>query len=157
VGSLTEGENAWVAPPEARADGAAAGGFGSGGIGGIGAGKIGGAGATYDTGGGGTISSFEGSGKIGPESPLARGRTVDGGAVVLEVREGASGVNHPVNPVPAGSFPAIPDAGRDASGTGFSGPNMAVKSPTVFRGGSICCEDEDTAGVSNGLSPRNGP
>jgi len=148
-----------VAPPGARADGVAAGGFGTGGIGGSGAGKIGGAGATYDTGGGGTVGSFEGSGKIGPESPLARGNPVDGGTVVLEVREGASGVNHPVNPVPAGSFPAIPLLGGGSSGCCFTEPNIAVKSPTFFRGGSCGKdgEDEDKTGTSDGRSPRNGP
>lgn len=148
-----------MAPPGARADGVAAGGFGTGGIGGSGAGKIGGAGATYDTGGGGTVGSFEGSGKIGPESPLARGNPVDGGTVVLEVREGASGVNHPVNPVPAGSFPAIPLLGGGSSGCCFTEPNIAVKSPTFFRGGSCGKdgEDEDKTGTSDGRSPRNGP
>ena len=78
---------------------------------------------------------------------------------VPEVREGMSELNQPVNPVPAGSFPtipfpAIPDVGGGSSGCGFTAPNMAVKSPTVFRGGS---GGGEMLGVSEGRSPRNGP
>lgn len=102
--------------------------------------------------------SFGGSGKIGPESALARGSPAGAGVVVPEVREGASGVNHPVNPVPAGSFPAIPGLGGGSSGCGLTEPNMAVKSPTFFLGGSCGREgDGDKAGISDGRSPRNGP
>jgi hypothetical protein len=155
AGSMVGREKARVALSEGRVGGVTAGNFGIGGFRGTGVGKIGGAGAAYDTGWGATKGSLGGAGRTGEGSAAARGSPVDGGAVVLEVREGISGLKNPVNPVPAGSFPAIPDAGRDGSGGGFSGPNMAVKSPTVFRGGSICCED--TAGVSSGLSPRNGP
>ena len=144
-----------VAPSEAIADGICDGGFGKGGLRGIGVGKAGGAGATDDTGGGRTIGSFGRGGASGIDS-AARGKPRGvGGAVVLEeVCEEASGLNHPVNPVPAGSFPAIPGAGDGSSASGFIGPKIAVKSPTVFRGRSC---GEEIAGVSNGRSPRNGP
>jgi hypothetical protein len=77
----------------------------------------------------------------------------------LEPLEGVSELNQPVNPVPAGSFPAIPfpaipEVGSGSSGCGFTEPNMAVKSPTVFRGG---WDGGEMLGVSAGRSPRNGP
>jgi len=160
AGSIFGRANARVAPSEGRADCATAGAFGIGGFrGATGVGKIGGVGAAYATGGGGTYASFGGAGGTGEVLAVARGSPVEGGGpvvldVVLDVREGISGLNQPVNPVPAGSFPAMPDAGIDSSGCGFSGPNTAVKSPTVFREGS---GGGDTAGVSDGRSPRNGP
>ena len=98
--------------------------------------------AIYDMGGGGGAGgSLRGSGTTGEGSTTARGSPIGGGAVVLDIRDGISGVNHPVNPVPAGSFPAIPAAGGASSGCDFNGPNIAVKSPTFFRGVSIGCED----------------
>jgi len=154
-GSITGRANARVAPSDGSADGAATGNFTIGGGGGVGgAGKIGSGGAAYEI-GGGADGSFRGAGTTGVGSTTARGSPTGGGPVVLDVRDGISGVNHPVNPVPAGSFPAIPVAGGGSSGCGFNGPNIAVKSPTLFRGGSIGCEE--TAGVGDGLSPRNGP
>ena len=65
-----------------------------------------------------------------------------------------------MNPVPAGSFPAIPLLGGGSSccGCDFTEPNMAVKSPTFFFGGSWGRGgEEDKAGTSDGRSPRNGP
>jgi hypothetical protein len=156
-GSITGRANARVAPSDGSEDGAATGNFTIGGGGGVigGVGKIGGAGATYDIGGGGGAGgSSRGSGTTDAGSTTARGSPI-GGAVVLDIRDGISGVNHPVKPVPADSLPAIPAAGGGSSGCGFNGPNIAVKSPTFFRGGSIGCED--TEGVGDGLSPRNGP
>lgn len=155
-GSITGRANARVAPSDGSEDDAATGNFtiGGGVIGGVG--KIVGAVGTYDIGGGGGAGdSLRGSGTTGAGSTTARGSPMGGGAVVLDIRDGISGVNHPVNPVPAGSFPAIPAAGGASSGCGFNGPNIAVKSPTFFRGVSI--GGEDTAGVGDGLSPRNGP
>jgi len=113
-------------------------------------------GSTLDTGGSGTNGSIDG-GKAVVESTAAGGSPVDagGGTVVLDVRNGISGLNHPVKPEPAGSFPAIPDMERGSSGCDFTAPNTAVKSPTVFRGGST--GGADMAGISDGLSPRNGP
>lgn len=128
-------EKARVASSEGKAE---AGEFGIGGLRGVGAGKIGGAGATYDAGCDGAKGSRRGSGNTVAGS-AARG-SPDGGAVglgvmlgnefgrvlgmllgvvlngVLEVREGMSELNQPVNPVPAGSFPAIPEVGRGSSG-----------------------------------------
>ena len=49
---------------------------------------------------------------------------------------------------------ALADAGLAALG-GVAWPNRAVNSPTVFFGGSIGSEEND--GISEGLSPRNGP
>ena len=57
--------------------------------------------------------------------------------------------------MPADSFPATPGAGKDCSFSGFTAPNIAVKSPTVFRGGSIFWGE--SAGISDGASPWNGP
>jgi hypothetical protein len=154
--------NARVAPSEGSedegiADGAAAGGFGCGGLRGTGAGKMGGAGGATYGGGGGMKFSFAGGGTTGVASTVARGSPVDGGGeVVLDVRERRPGLKKSVKPVPAGSFPAIPGAGGGSSGCGVGEPNTAVKSPTFFRGGSGWGMLE-MAGVSNGRSPRNGP
>lgn len=164
-----------MAPSEGEAEGVTVGRLGMGklgmgGIGGVGAGKIGGAGGTYEIGGGGTNdclggsgleeSGLGGSGKNGAESTAGRGRP-EGGIIglegALEIREGVSalGLNHPVNPVPADSFPAIPLVGRGSSGCwGLTAPNMAVKSPTVFR---VSSGGGEIWGVSEGRSPRKGP
>jgi len=111
AGSMFGRAKARVAPSEGRADGVIAGAFGGAGFSGSGVRKTICGGARYDTGCAGTEVSFGGSGRTGAGSTAARGRPLDGGGA-LEARKGISGVNNPVNPVPAGSFPAIPAAGN---------------------------------------------
>jgi hypothetical protein len=162
MGSLAGRLNAFVAPAEAEGVGATTGGFsiarfGSGRvgkIGGVGTEAIG-VGTTYDAGCGGTKGSFAGAGKTDASSITDRCNSLGGAAAAVpDVRDTIFGVlNHPVNPAPGGSLPAAPAAGKGSSGRG--GLNIAVKSPTVFRGGSICCGD--MAGISDGPSTRNGP
>jgi hypothetical protein len=138
VGLLTGDENAPVAPSEGRVDGPTTGDRGIGGFGDGGVGKTCGVAKTWGAG------KICGAGKIGGV-----------GALVLEFRDEISALKKPVNPVPAASFPATPEAGGDCSCAGFTAPNIAVKSPTVFRGGSIFWEE--SAGISDGASPWNGP
>lgn len=129
--------------------------FSSVGVGSGGTGKIGGAGGIYEAGCSGTRGSLVGAGNREESSERGGGNLFeDGGTAVPEVRDATSGLlNHPVNPVPAGSFPARPGAGEGSSVKGEL--NIAVKSPTVFRGESI--GGADTAGVSDGPSARKGP
>jgi hypothetical protein len=61
-------------------------------------------------------------------------------------------LNKPVKLGPDAALPAGSEGGWSAAVTW---PNMAVNSPTFFRGGSIGCED--TIGSSDGASPRKGP
>lgn len=168
-GSLAGRLNALVAPSEAEPARGVPGGFSIAGLGGCGVGKAGGGGggntgvgtemtgvgATYGTGCGGAKGSFGAAGKTGGSSKTDRGNPLVGGVpLVPGVRDARFGLlNHPVNPVPGDSFPATPDAGNGSSRRG--GLNIAVNSPTFFRGGSICCGDPD--GVCGGPSTRNGP
>lgn len=158
-----------VAPSDTEPVRGITGGFSIAGLGGCRVGKAGGGGGgktgvgietigvggTYGTGCGGTKVSFGGAGKAGGSSKTDCVNPLEGGApAVLDVRDARFGLlNHPVKPVPGGSFPATPAAGNGSSGRG--GLNIAVNSPTFFRGGSICCGDPD--GVSCGPSTRNGP
>ena len=163
AGSAAGRLNAFVAPSGAKA----AGGFSIFGFGNVGFGKIGGAGtettgragATYDAGCGGwsgwegAIGPF-GAGKTDKSSATDRSNALGGATGVPDVRDTIFGLlNHPVNPEPAGSFPATPCAGGGASASGRL--NIAVKSPTDLRGGSAVCGD--ATGVSEGPSTRNGP
>lgn len=161
--SLTGRLKACVAPSEGETDDGTTGcisiaGFGSGGavkIGGVGSGTIGGVGVTCDAGCGGTNGSGGGEAKAAESSVTGGCNPPEGGApAVPDVRDTILGLlNHPVNPEPAGSLPATPAAGEGSSASGEL--NIAVNSPTLFRGGSICCGD--VAGTSDGPSTRNGP
>ena len=113
---------------------------------------MGGVGVTYDDGCGGTKGSGTREGKAYELSVLGRGSSPDGGApAVPEVREATLGLlSHPVNPAPGDSFP--PAAGDGSSGRGEL--NIAVNSPTDFRGGST--GSGDRAGILDGPSTRNG-
>lgn len=90
AGLLAGDENAPVAP--SVADEATTGDGGIGGFGDVGVGKTWGVGKTC------------GAGRIGGV-----------GALVLEFREAISDLKKPVNPVPAVSFPANPEAGENSS------------------------------------------
>jgi hypothetical protein len=98
AGLLTGDENAKVAPSEGRVDGPTTGGDCIGGFGDGGAGKTWGAGKTCG------VGKTCGAGRIGGV-----------GALVLEFREAMSALKKPVNPVPADSFPATPEAGKGSS------------------------------------------
>jgi hypothetical protein len=160
-GSLTGRLSAFVAPSEGVTFGATGcfsiTGFGRGGIekaGGAGSGTMGGVGVTYDAGCGGTKGSCTGEGKADELSVIGRGSPPDGGAPAMpEVRDSMLGLlSHPVNPAPGDSLPATPASGDGSSRRGEL--NIAVNSPTDFRGGST--GSRDMAGIFDGPSTRNG-
>ena len=91
-------ENAKVAPSEGGVDGGITGDDDIGGFGDGGAGKTCGGGKTCG------VGKTCGAGTIGGV-----------GALVLEFREAMSALKKPVNPVPADSFPATPEAGKGSS------------------------------------------
>lgn len=166
IGGLGDGvENTPVAPSGADSAGLTAGGFGGTGIGGgmlvnTGAGVTG-------TGRGGAMYDSLGGAEGVAGASLARGSpTGGGGAADVGFRERISeSLNKSVNPEldpeldgePVGSLPAtFEDGGWSGA---VIGPNISVKAPTDFRGGSISWggTGRDTGGASDGPSTWNGP
>ena len=137
AGALNGRWNAEVAPSEGTL-GSLTAGLSKAGVGTGGMGKVGGiatvAGGFGLDSGAGTNGSFKGGGKAEKSSTGGLCKPEGGAALVPEGRGARFGaLNQPVKPVPGDSFPAEPPTGSSARG----GLNIAVKSPTLFRGGSI--------------------